>query len=76
MIYSNQEKPPPTHVRITVVGLGGVFGAAVEETVGGRFCHSVGEVVDLHVHIATEGGREEKERETVRTFNSSLEVEN
>ena len=70
MLHLSHLKPPPTHVCITVVRLGGVFGAAVEETVGGRFCHSVGEVVNLHVHIATEGGSEGKDRETVRTFNT------
>lgn len=52
----------PTHVCVAVIGLSGVFGAAVEETVGGRFCHSVGEVVDLHFHVATEARHEEKEK--------------
>ncbi len=51
----------PTHVCVTVVGLCGVFGAAVEETIGGRFCHSVGKVVNFHIHIATEGRHEEKD---------------
>lgn len=50
----------PTHVCVTVVGLGGVFGAAVQEPVGGRFRHSVGEMVDFHLHVATEGRREDK----------------
>ncbi len=51
----------PTHVCITVVGLGGVFGAAVEETIGGRFCHPIGEMVNFHIHIATE----EKDKQSV-----------
>lgn len=43
-----------THVCVTVVRLRGVFGGAVEKTIGRRFCHSVGEVIDLHIHIITE----------------------
>lgn len=53
-----------THVGVAVLGLGGVFGTAVEEAVGGRLRDSVGEVVDLHIHVATEaghGGEEEGE---------------
>lgn len=50
----------PTHVCVTVVGFCGVFGGAVEETIGRRFCHSVGEVVDLHVHIVTERSHEKQ----------------
>lgn len=44
----------PTHVGLAVLGLSGVFGAAVEETIGGGLRHSVGEVVDFHVHVTTE----------------------
>lgn len=45
----------PTHVGVAVVGLGSVFGAAIEETIGGGFRHPVGEVVDFHIDVVTAG---------------------
>lgn len=44
-----------THVCVTVLCLGSVFGGAIEEAIGGGLGHSVGEVVNLHVHISTGG---------------------
>lgn len=68
----NSMHTQPTHVCVTVIRLGGVFGAAIEETIGGRFCHSIGEVVNFHVHVVTEG----KDGETVSVWHNSQKVVN